>query len=33
MKITALFYYAPKMEHRFQYTKLEDNDDVCGGNF
>lgn len=32
MKVTALFYYAPNMEHSFQYTELKDNDDVCGGS-
>ena len=31
MKITALFCCAPNMGHSFKYTKLKDNDSVCGG--
>ncbi len=32
MKVTALFRYALNMGHIFEYTKINDNDDVCGGN-
>lgn len=32
MKVTALFCYALNMERIFEYTKIKDNDDVCGGS-
>lgn len=32
IKVTALFCYALNMEHIFEYNKIKDNDDVCGGS-